>query len=980
MLQLRRFTYAIAFASFVASSVAACGSDKTPTPPTPVDPMPSTKEEATQSPAAMISTPRGVQYVEAARAIFRDALPYAELDHFTPSGDRLVVTPAAPKNKLAEVALSLPRVANGSMTIESRGVRATITAKNLTDSKIELAEQLAVYADAAEGMHLFRRIDRHGVEDFVEATREQDEVSIAYDVALDHAAGVRFVGGVVELLDASGTPGLRVKAPFAVDAKGVKRSAELSISGCAYDTDPRGPWGRSVVEPESSHCTVVARVDARGLAFPVLLDPAWVATFNMVQVHAFHRLWMMTAGADVGKVLCIGGTGSAPLSTELFDPATNSWSPSSSIGIDSSGFGQGTSSVLLSNGNVLMAGGYNAVGTTTSARSSAVLRKTDATWAFAHVMTAARSFHTLTSFTKGGKEMVLAAGGAISTSSTPVSSAEIYDVAADTWTTTGAMSTVRQQAAAAKLASGKIVVAGGNTSATSGFGATVATTATDIYDPAGGAVGTWTTGPALKAARYNPAMVAPPSSYGAVVAGGFNGTTTLSSVEGLDAAATSWTTLTPKLATTRQAMSATSLPDGRIMFLGGGTGDSTTITVTYTTDVYDSAAGTIVGGPTMLLQRWNHDSTRLGGAKGILVAGGWTTSTGSETAESEVLDLTVGVPCSSGCAPGLTCTDGVCCTQATCPSGEKCNSPGHEGVCTKPQGAKCITNFECATGYCVGGYCCDGPCTGTCKSCDVTGSEGTCVLASAGTDPGGICGVGASSPDCGHKCDGTGKCSVTYPPSTTPCGVSLTDGGGPFCTVQRCDGSGGCKTTVNDCGLSCTSSVTCDETTKTCTASPTGIKAGYCVIEATCWTYGDINPKNACQQCDPPTSKTDWTPVVGCVDAGPLDAGDAGDAATDAHDAADAPSDGGDAKSDASSDAKDGGDGAADAKDAASDATTDGATDDSTVSIDSSTEAPSSSSSGCGCRTAGESGESRLGALAGLAVALVAVRRRARRG
>src|SRR5262249_27541957 len=153
--------------------------------------------------------------------------------------------------------------------------KASITLKGESTSPLELSEMLGVYPDVHEGAHLFRRVDAHGVEDYLQETTPRDEVSVAYDVSLDHVAGVRFVSGVLELLDESGAPRLRATAPLAVDAEGVRRAAHLEVSGCAYDTDPTGPWGRAIVAPGSGTCTVVAKVDARGLAFPVLLDPAW---------------------------------------------------------------------------------------------------------------------------------------------------------------------------------------------------------------------------------------------------------------------------------------------------------------------------------------------------------------------------------------------------------------------------------------------------------------------------------------------------------------------------------------------------------------------------------------------------------------------------------------------------------------------------------------------------------------------------------
>jgi MYXO-CTERM domain-containing protein len=51
---------------------------------------------------------------------------------------------------------------------------------------------------------------------------------------------------------------------------------------------------------------------------------------------------------------------------------------------------------------------------------------------------------------------------------------------------------------------------------------------------------------------------------------------------------------------------------------------------------------------------------------------------------------------------------------------------------------------------------------------------------------------------------------------------------------------------------------------------PTSIKPSHCVIDGTCYAYGDINPDNSCEVCDPrdSVSKTTWSTPSSCIDGG----------------------------------------------------------------------------------------------------------------
>jgi hypothetical protein len=88
-------------------------------------------------------------------------------------------------------------------------------------------------------------------------------------------------------------------------------------------------------------------------------------------------------------------------------------------------------------------------------------------------------------------------------------------------------------------------------------------------------------------------------------------------------------------------------------------------------------------------------------------------------------------------------------------------------------GEGCTAAFaaSCTSGNCVDGVCCESAsCTGPCKSCNVAGSEGKCVLAKAGSEVAGSCSNG-------QACDGSGNC---------------TSGNGQACTSAATCASGFC--------------------------------------------------------------------------------------------------------------------------------------------------------------------------------------------
>jgi hypothetical protein len=107
-------------------------------------------------------------------------------------------------------------------------------------------------------------------------------------------------------------------------------------------------------------------------------------------------------------------------------------------------------------------------------------------------------------------------------------------------------------------------------------------------------------------------------------------------------------------------------------------------------------------------------------------------------------------------------------------------------------GEGCTAAFaaSCASGNCVEGVCCESAsCTGPCRSCNVAGSEGTCVNAQAGSEVVGSC-------TNGQACDGSGNCKSS---NGLPCTAASTCASG-FCADGVCCNSA-CAGTCASCNL-----------------------------------------------------------------------------------------------------------------------------------------------------------------------------------
>ncbi len=332
-----------------------------------------------------------------------------------------------------------------------------------------------------------------------------------------------------EVVDDSGMARLRLAPPWALDARGRRTEASLSIEG--------------------DQLTIA--LDTSGLEAPILLDPSWettVGTFG--QARYDQALALMSDG----RLLACGGTadGTTALARcDWYEPLAGTWTAEPSpmaVGH------LGATATLLGNGTLLVCGGGNASCET----FDPVLRA----WTATAPMAAPRSFATATLLANG---RVLIAGG------DAAGLAELYDPTKRSFSAAGSIAP-RARAAAARLGDGRVLVVGGTIA--SGPVANA-----DLYDPA---TGSWTAAnlPSPRSEHSATRL----RTGGVLVAGGTStGTDVLASALLFDEAKGTWAATASGLVTGRRAHASVLLPSGKALLLGGSDGAASLAS----TELYD---------------------------------------------------------------------------------------------------------------------------------------------------------------------------------------------------------------------------------------------------------------------------------------------------------------------------------------------------------------------------------------------------------
>ena len=239
---------------------------------------------------------------------------------------------------------------------------------------------------------------------------------------------------------------------------------------------------------------VIGGVSASGAGKKVWIYDSRSGTWSMGADAGTRHIAHGAVAIGNQKVLVIGGDCQFGIavacltgSVEEYDVASNTWAQKSPMPIPL----HSSSTTLLADGRILVAGGSNNFGSVDIAQ---IYDPAANTWSTrVSSMNESRYYHTAT-LLKSGKVLVAGGNKVLNGVATASKTAEIYDPATNAWTLVAPMAVVRTLPTATLLADGRVMLAGGTDT-----GAANTADSVEIYNPR---AGTWTFACKLTGPRY----------------------------------------------------------------------------------------------------------------------------------------------------------------------------------------------------------------------------------------------------------------------------------------------------------------------------------------------------------------------------------------------------------------------------------------------------------------------------------------------
>jgi uncharacterized delta-60 repeat protein len=428
-----------------------------------------------------------------------------------------------------------------------------------------------------------------------------------------HSAILLPDGRVLVSGGSNGTAGYLATAEIYNPATGTWTSTGSLGSARCSDTSVLLPNGTVLVAGGQNS-------SGNALSSAEIFDPnsgTWTATASLNTGRSVHTATLLPNG----KVLVTAGRenlGNGLTSAELYDWFTpvGNWAITGTMNAPRAGH----TATSLRNGKVLVAGGENSYQPTIYLTSSESYNPSTGTWSITGSMSEGRTEHTATILTNG---RVLVAGGHAGCT---LSSAEVYDSSTGNWTPTGSLIAGRYQHTATLLPNGKVLVAGGWDPCVTPT--TYSLSSAELYNPA---TGTWSSTGSMNAHRNRHTATLLPNGK-VLVTGGYDGSTGLylDSAELYDPATGTWSS-TGSMSYARWFHSAILLPNNGMVLAAAGVAPGYSEYDYTACELYNPATGTWSVTGDLGVGRTAHTATLLLPSNGkVLIAGG---SGGGATAE-----------------------------------------------------------------------------------------------------------------------------------------------------------------------------------------------------------------------------------------------------------------------------------------------------------------------------------------------------------